>query len=432
MTARSNPRLPASTRSVLTGQNDNRHSSSLPIQCQQNPTSSGQGSRNFPIATSKVSHVKIQESLLWIAAIVILCVPLSGAETKATGAKGPPKTAPSVLQPVELIWPLPPDPPRVRWLAEYADMAKVKGPVAKKSSWIERITGTKAPDEKLELRKPYGVTTDSRGRIYAADTQLKTVFVIDPVAKAVEQRSGDSRAPMALPAGVAVDSEDRLFVSDAELHSITCFSPSGQVIGRFGTTSLGRPGGIAIDQRRNRLYVADAKQSRIVVFDSKSLEFRDYLGTKSKPGKPENGTFDAPTNVAVDRQGNLYVADTWNYRVQVLDPAGKFLRAFGTQGDRPGEFIRPKGIAVDSEGHVYVADAEFNNFQIFSPEGQPLLAVGQLGSAPGQFALIAGLYIDSKDRIYTTEMFYGRIQVFQYLPEAASAEAKGVVKTSGH
>lgn len=378
--------------------------------------------------------MKIRESFLWIAAIGMLCVPLSGAETKATGKskKDAPKAAQTAPQPSELIWPLPPDPPRVRWLAEYADMAKVKSPVAKKSSWLEKITGTKTPEEKLELRKPYGITTDSRGRIYTADTQLKTVFVIDPVAKVVEQRKGDSRAPMAIPAGVAVDSQDRLFVSDAELHSITCFSPTGQVIARFGTTSLGRPGGITIDQQRNRLYIADVKKSRIVVFDTKSLEFIDYYGTPSKPGKPENGTFAAPTNVAVDRQGNIYVADTWNYRVQVLDPAGKFLRAFGAQGDRPGEFIRPKGIAVDSEGHVYVADAEFNNFQVLSPEGQPLLAVGQLGSAPGQFALIAGLYIDSKDRIYTTEMFGGRIQVFQYIVQPASVEGKGVVKGSNH
>ena len=376
--------------------------------------------------------MKIQESFLWIAAIVILCVPLSGAETKAKGKKNVPQAAPTAPQPSELIWPLPPDPPRVRWLAEYADLAKVKNPGVKKSGWLERVTGTKTPEEKLELRKPYGITADSQGRIYAADTQLKTVFVIDPVAKVVEQRKGDSRAPMALPAGVAVDSQDRLFVSDAELHSITCFSPTGQVIARFGTASLGRPGGIAIDPQRNRLYVADAKQNHIAVFDIKSLEFEYYFGTPSKPGKPENGTFAAPTNVAVDRQGNIYVADTWNYRVQVLDPAGKFLRAFGAQGDRPGEFIRPKGIAVDSEGHVYVADAEFNNFQVFSPEGQPLLAVGEIGAAPGQFMLIAGLYIDSKDRIYTTEMFSGRIQVFQYIAQPASVEGRGVVKTSNH
>ncbi len=361
---------------------------------------------------------------------MILCAPFSGAQTKATGKKDAQKSAPPAPQPNELIWPLPPDLPRVRWLAEYTDMAKVRNPAAKKRGFLDRVTGTKTVEEKEELRKPYGITTDSRGRIYTADTQLKVVFVIDPAAKVVERREGTSRAPMVMPAGVAVDSEDRLFVSDAQLHSITCFSPAGEAIARFGMASLGRPGGIAIDNQRNRLYVADAKESRIAVFDTRTFQFLSFLGTPGKPGKPEKGSLASPTNLAVDRQGNIYVADTLDYRVEIFDPSGKFVRTFGAQGDRPGEFIRPKGIAVDSEGHVYVADAEFNNFQVLSPEGQPLLAVGVLGSAPGEFALIAGLHIDSRDRIYTTEMYVGRIQVFQYISQPASAERKEVVKSN--
>ena len=317
-------------------------------------------------------------------------------------------------------------------MAAYSDMAKVKKPTARKPRLLDKLTGTKTVEEKLELRKPYGITTDKRGRIYAADTELKVVFVIDPVARVVERREGNSRAPLQLPVGVAVDSEDRLFVSDAELHSLVCFNTSGQPIAHFGTSVLGRPGGIAIDRQRDKLYVADAKLSRIAVFDVGSLKFLGYYGVPSKPGTHDNGTFFAPTNVAVDRKGMIYVSDTWNYRVQILDPAGHFVRAFGAQGDRPGEFIRPKGIAVDSEGHIYVADAEFNNFQILSPDGQPLLAVGSLGVEPGQFALVAGLYIDSKDQIYTTEMFHGRIQVFQYLTQSGSANEKGVSAANNH
>lgn len=317
----------------------------------------------------------------------------------------------------DLFWPLPPDPPRVRWLAEYSDMAKVKNPVVKKASWMDKVTGAKTLEERMDLRKPYGITADARGRIYTADTELKMVFVIDPAAHTVERREGTSRTPMSLPVGVALDAEGRLFVSDADTHSITCFTSTGQPVAYFGTANLGRPGGIAIDKGRNRLYAADAKNSRIAVFDTQTMKFVAYYGSPSKPGTHEPGTFLAPTNVAVDRKGWIYIADTWNYRVQVLDQTGKFVRMFGAQGDRPGEFIRPKGIAVDSEDHIYVADAEFNNFQILSPEGKPLLAIGSLGTDPGQFALIAGLYIDAKDQIYTTEMFKGRLQVFQYIKQ---------------
>ncbi len=372
---------------------------------------------------------KVRAVVAWLTALVICCTALYGKDTstaknvpkKDDKAKGQP--AP---EPANLIWPLPPDPVRIRWIAEYTDMAKIQHPGAKKSRWLDRLTGTKTQDEQLELRKPYGIATDSKGRIYAADTELRTVFVIDAVARTVDRRSGTSQAPLVLPAGVALDSSDRLFVSDAALHSVVCFSPSGQAVATFGTTVLGRPGGIAIDHQRSRLYVADAKQSRIAVFDIASLKFVSYIGGPGKPGHSDNGTFFGPTNVAVDRKGSIYVADTLNCRVQIFDPSGNFVRAFGTQGDVPGEFIRPKGIAVDSEGHVYVADAEFNNFQILTSEGQPLLAVGNLGTDPGQFSLIAGLYIDAKDRIYTTEMFRGRIQVFQYVPQPGSADVKEV------
>jgi len=373
--------------------------------------------------------VKIHIDYRWIAGILISCVALCGADKPPALKKSAPKE-PSGPSPSGLIWPLPPDPPRIRWVAQYTDMAKVKQPLVRKANWLDKVTGAKTLDEKQELRKPYGITTDKRGRIYTADTELKVVFVIDAKARTVERREGNSRAPMEMPVGVAVDADDRLFVSDAVLHSVICFNPSGAPTAHFGTAVLGRPGGIAIDRQRNRLYVVDAKENRIAVFDTVTLKLLGYFGGPGKPGQRERGTFQTPTNAAVDREGNIYVADTGNYRVQVLDTAGKFVRAFGAQGDRPGEFIRPKGIALDSEGHVYVADAEFNNFQILTPEGQPLLAVGTLGGEPGQFALVAGLYIDSEDQIYTTEMFQGRVQVFKYIPQPGPAEEKGVSRRS--
>jgi DNA-binding beta-propeller fold protein YncE len=374
--------------------------------------------------------VSIHTPFRCVAGVLILCVAVSAADEKKAGKKKAAAETEVSASTADLTWPMPPDPPRIRWLAAYSDMAKVKSPGPRKAAWLDKVTGTKTADEKLELKKPYGITTDHKGRIYAADTELKTVFVIDREAKTVERREGTSRAPMALPVGVAVDAEDRLYVSDAELHSITCFTPGGQPVAHFGTASLGRPGGIALDQHRSRLYVADAKDSRIAVFDIGTFKLITYIGKPSTPGRREKGTLYAPTNVALDRQGNVYVADTWNYRVQIFDPNGKFLRGFGAQGDRPGEFIRPKGIAVDSEGHIYVADAEFNNFQIFSPDGRPLLVVGTLGTNPGQFALVAGLYIDSSDRVYTTEMFKGRIQMFQYIRQPGSTDNKEVTKAS--
>lgn len=352
------------------------------------------------------------------AALFLLVFVMAPAVAKKSGKHRPPADA----TPRNLVWPLPPEPPRVRWLGEIRNLDEVKGKTKKKRSWFARVAGARAPDEQPpRLFRPYGIAVDSRGRIYVADGAQREVFVLDRAERRVEVRGASPRAPLALPIGVALDKNDRLFVSDSFLHSITCFDPQGRLLAQFGAEKLVRAAGIAVDRPRHRLYVADAKADRIAVFDTNSFQFERYIGGPSTPGLREPGRFAAPTNVAVDRQGNLYVSDTWNYRVQVFDVHGRFVRTFGAHGIRPGDFVRPKGIAVDSEGHVYVADAEFNNFQIFTPKGQPLLAVGSIGVAPGQFTLIAGLCIDAEDRIYTTEQWDGRVQIFKYLPLPAPA-----------
>ena len=357
-----------------------------------------------------------------VAALLMLALlpAHSGQKVKKPAAEA----APAVT---ELVRPLPPAAPRIRWAGQITDFNEVKGKAKKKRSWIDRLAGVReAAEPEARLQKPYGIAVDSRGRLYVADGLQRVVFVLDRPAQRVEVRGGSARAALALPIGVAVDAEDRLFVSDSFNHTITCFDPEGKVLAQFGQEELERPGGIALDRERHRLYVADAKANRVAVFDTENFKLERTVGGPSTPGAAEPGRFAAPTNVAVDARGNLYVTDTWNHRVQVFDRRGRFLRAFGSHGTRPGNFVRPKGIAVDSEGHVYVVDAEFNNFQVFTPEGQPLLAVGSLGFGPGQFTLIAGIFIDSQDRIYTTEQEGGRVQIFQYLRQPDSIARKEV------
>ncbi len=113
--------------------------------------------------------------------------------------------------------------------------------------------------------------------------------------------------------------------------------------------------------------------------------------------------------------------DTFNFRVQIFDPDGRFLGKFGSIGTGYGQFSKPKGIGVDSEGHVYVVDAAFNNVQIFNPEGRLLLHFGEFGNRPWQFWLPAGLSIDENDRIYVADQYNKRINIYQYLPESPSS-----------
>jgi DNA-binding beta-propeller fold protein YncE len=161
------------------------------------------------------------------------------------------------------------------------------------------------------------------------------------------------------------------------------------------------------------------------VIDTKSHQFKAYdIATKKhlySVGKRglEDAEFNFPTNIAVDqRNGNIVVVDTQNFRVQIFDKDGKFLSKFGNVGNKPGTFARPKGVGIDSDGNIYVADSAFNNVQVFDENGSNiLLFFGGGGYGPTQFRLITGIYIDEDDKIVIADGFSGRVQTFQYISE---------------
>jgi len=101
-----------------------------------------------------------------------------------------------------------------------------------------------------------------------------------------------------------------------------------------------------------------------------------------------------PTNIAFDREGNLYITDTGLFKVFKYDRDGHMLASVGDIGTASGQFARPKGIATDSKGRIYVVDAAFANVQVFAPGGQLLLFFSQQGFGPGDLYLPAQVVVD--------------------------------------
>jgi DNA-binding beta-propeller fold protein YncE len=126
----------------------------------------------------------------------------------------------------------------------------------------------------------------------------------------------------------------------------------------------------------------------------------------------DDGQFFQPKDVAVDRAGNVYVADTLNHRVQVFDSKGKFLRKWGEKGSGHVQFDRPEGIAVDEAGNVYVADTLNHRVQVFNSTGQPLKKWGEKGSGDGDFQRPQGIAVDGAGNVFVADVDNRRIQVF--------------------
>jgi len=362
---------------------------------------------------STFRHARLSVGLLTAAVAVAAVLFVPSPTLHAAAQKKPVAKAPA---PRPLAWPLPPDAPRVRYVSTYRGADDFKA--AKKRGWKNMLLGDDGVAKPSDmLVKPYGVAVSPTGVVYVTDTAARRVFVFDPEAKSVSFLGESGPGKLTKPTGVAVDDDGRVFIADATLNRIFGFGPDGNLVIAIGHDGeLSGPSGLAIDRGRKLLYVADSSKHQVLCYSTVNGASVRTVGTRG----PEDGQFNFPTNLFVDGHGQLYVADTLNFRVEVFGPGGDFVRAFGVQGDGPGTFNRPKGVAVDSEGHIYVADTSFNNFQIFDPEGHLLMSVGTGGREAGEFQLPAGMFIDNQDRIYVADQGNSRVQIFQYLQAAPS------------
>jgi DNA-binding beta-propeller fold protein YncE len=366
------------------------------------------------------------------AQVIAVCLILACSLAAADKKKSKQQQGPPPVDITKLVWPQPPQTARFRFVTQVSGELDLIGKV-KKTSWLEKVTGVSVEEaERPRLIKPYGVAVDSKGRIFVADSGARKVFIFNLETKEMDAIGDKAPAMLKIPLGIAIDRDDRVFVSDSELRRITCFDAQGSVLAMFGEDKLDRPTGLAVDNELRRLYVADAKAGRIHIYDLDSFQHLSSWTSKA-PGEVDPvGTLGTPTNIAVDADGLVYVVDTIPNRVEVFDPSGDLVFAFGEQGDRAGKFLRPKGIAVDRDGHIYVADAQFNNVQVFTPKGQPLIAVGRFGIQPGQFGLMAGVTVDRFDRVIITDQLPARIEVLRYVTDAqAGAADKNKGQTAG-
>ncbi|GAC1539182.1 MAG: TIGR03663 family protein [Herpetosiphon sp.] len=197
------------------------------------------------------------------------------------------------------------------------------------------------------------------------------------------------------------------------------------VVRNEGSGQLNGPRGIVIDAKNN-LYIADALNHRIVVYDNTGKQIRAF-GSRGQA----NNQFNEPSGVAFDGAGNLYVADTWNSRVVKLKDDGTFIASWGsgtddfgngrratdTKGDatknreHPLNFYGPRNLIVLGD-RVFIADTGNKRMVVTDLNGNFIEQFGTWGKDAGQFHEPIGLGKDAAGNLYVGDTWNGRVQVF--------------------
>lgn len=197
---------------------------------------------------------------------------------------------------------------------------------------------------------------------------------------------GNRPGQFSLPVGITVDSSGGVYVVDQGNSRVQQFRPDGTFVRAWGTRGMGEGqfgdsgyllGPTGILAARGSVWVADTWNHRIQQFNADGVfirawgEFVNTEGSRARSDQSPTGFF-GPRGIAVGPDGNLYITDTGNKRVVVYTPDGQFVRQWGQAGTGPADLDEPVGIAVSPAGRVYVADVRNSRVQVFDLQGKPL------------------------------------------------------------
>ncbi len=165
------------------------------------------------------------------------------------------------------------------------------------------------------------------------------------------------------------------------------------------------------------LYVTDSTNNQILHIDQEGNlidSWGEYGASDFANGiDAPAGAFSEPWGIAVGPDGSVYVADTWNHRIQKFTADGDFITMWGDFGaaETLYSFWGPRGVAVDDAGHVFVTDTGNKRVVIFDSDGNALTSFGGAGLEVGQFDEPVGIEVDDQGRVYIADTWNDRIQV---------------------
>ncbi|HYP01154.1 MAG TPA: NHL repeat-containing protein [Pyrinomonadaceae bacterium] len=301
------------------------------------------------------------------------------------------------------------------------------------------------PATRARFQNPFGIAVDARGNVYVADAgesnRIRKIAAGDgtekeaTAASAVTTLAGGvegfadgagGAASFNTPSGIAIDARGNLYVADTSNNRIRKVTPEGVVStlagdgatgsrdGAAGEAQFNSPVGIAVDERGERVYVADTYNDRIRLITTTDGQVRTLAGG-SAPGYADGAgaLFDTPCALALARDGSLFVADTGNRRLRKLSPDGQVSTLALTRASDGAQFdeaFEPMGLALTHDNFLYVAERERGRVWQVAPDGRTAHLIAGDGSnaavgtpAEARFNQPAGIAVDKTGALYVAD-----------------------------
>ena len=212
------------------------------------------------------------------------------------------------------------------------------------------------------------------------------------------------------PRGVAISSDNIVFITSE--NCVTKFTLEGQFIASVGSLGSGRlqfytPFAIAYNDTNNKVYVCDTYNHRITILNL-DLTFHGSFGSEGS----ETGKFNSPVGISVDSRGNVLVADYYNKRIQVFDASGRYLSSI-THTTPEQKLQGPISVSVGPDDCVYVVEFDSNRVSIFDQTGKYIKSFGKKGDKDGEFDRPFAIAVSDEGYVYVSDTDNNRIQVFK-------------------
>lgn len=283
--------------------------------------------------------------------------------------------------------------------APIAEATAVKVDSIPSGSPLTLLWQTGGAPEKI-MQDPIHLAMDPQGNIYigsATSTGLIRIFDANGNFVTAWGKNGSGDGEFSFLLGIGIDSQGNVYAADFNRVRINKFDSTGKFLMQWATEQPVGPAGLAVDAQGN-IYVVNHRKHdhQIQKFDSNGKLLAEWGSNGSGDGQIGAGGSSGPEDLAVDQQGNVYVADRVNNRIEKFDSNGNFLATIGTPDSQgQGQISGPSDVTVDRQGNIYVLDAKF--LQKFDSNGN-FIAEWSIETGPLQNA--GEIMVDTQGNLY--------------------------------